>query len=183
MQITVLGNPELLKQLSRSMTELTRLFSRFDRDGNGFLHKDEFLEVYRELFVDDDGAETLFEHLDMAHDDKVDYVSFVDRLKLADLPALTSKCKETGPLKEVRAPPVVLHMPGDGTAPCACCSANARRRGRSKRCALRPGPLKAVCAPLKAVCAQPGAAQGSVRSARCRARAESASRRHPRKRS
>lgn len=100
--MTALGNPELLKQLSRSLSELTRLFSRFDRDGNGYVSKKEFFEVYNELFVDDQDAAELFDRIDVQHDDRIDYVSFVDRIKLADIPAITKKCRTSGPLKAVR---------------------------------------------------------------------------------
>ena len=108
LQVTALGNPELLKQLSRTLAEVTRLFSRFDRDGNGYIGKEEFFEVYHDLFIDsdeDDDAKKLFERLDITQDDNVDYVSFVDQIKLQDLPMLTSKCRTHGPLKDVRAPP------------------------------------------------------------------------------
>jgi proline dehydrogenase len=99
MQVTALGNPELLKQLSRSLAELTRLFGRFDRDGNGYVSKEEFFEVYKDLFVGD-GSE-LFDRIDVQHDDRIDYVSFVDRIKLADIPAITKNCRNSGPLKAV----------------------------------------------------------------------------------
>ena len=107
--MTALGNPELLKQLSRSLAELTRLFARFDRDGNGYVNKEEFFEVYNELFVDDADAAELFDRIDVQHDDRIDYVSFVDRIKLADIPAITKKCRTSGPLKAVR--PLLCHPP------------------------------------------------------------------------
>lgn len=61
------------------------------------------VQVYDELFLDENGAEELFEKLDILHDDKVDYVTFVDSLKIADIPQLTSKCRNVGPLKLVRS--------------------------------------------------------------------------------
>jgi hypothetical protein len=65
--------------------------------------------VYNELFVDEGGgAQELFQKLNILHSDMVDYVSFVDTLKVADIPQLTSKCREVGPLKMVRASSVVL---------------------------------------------------------------------------
>lgn len=58
--------------------------------------------MYGQLFVDEDGAEEMFEKLNILHNDKVDYVTFVDSLKIADIPQLTSKCRNVGPLKLVR---------------------------------------------------------------------------------
>lgn len=63
--------------------------------------QDEFFEVYHELFTDDVDAAALFDKLDQQHTDRVDYVSFIDQIKVADIPQLTSKCREHGPLKEV----------------------------------------------------------------------------------
>jgi hypothetical protein len=60
------------------------------------------LQVYHDLFDDENGAEEMFEKLDILHNDKVDYVTFVDSLKIADIPQLTSKCRHVGPLKLVR---------------------------------------------------------------------------------
>ena len=45
MQVTALGNPDLLKQLSRTLAEVKRLFSRFDKTNDGYIHKEEFFEV------------------------------------------------------------------------------------------------------------------------------------------
>ena len=64
-------------------------------------------QAYHELFTDEEDnafANALFERLDIQHDDKIDYVSFVDHIKLADIPAITSHCRNDGPLKNVRAP-------------------------------------------------------------------------------
>lgn len=46
MQVTALGNPNLLHMLSNTIEEVKRLFARFDLDGNGFLTKDEFCKVW-----------------------------------------------------------------------------------------------------------------------------------------
>lgn len=100
MQVTALGDPDLLKQLSICLKELTHLFGRFDRNGDGYVSKKEFFEVYNEIFVDD-GAE-LFDRIHVQHDGRIDYVSFVDRIRLADIPAITQNCRVNGPLKEVR---------------------------------------------------------------------------------
>lgn len=64
--------------------------------------QDEFFEVYHEMFTDDSDAAALFDKLDQQHTDRVDYVSFIDQIKVSDIPQLTSKCRERGPLKEVR---------------------------------------------------------------------------------
>lgn len=45
MQVTALGNPNLLHMLSNTIEEVKRLFARFDLDGNGFLTKGEFYKV------------------------------------------------------------------------------------------------------------------------------------------
>lgn len=37
--MTALGNPNLLHMISRTIEELTHLFARFDRDGNGYISK------------------------------------------------------------------------------------------------------------------------------------------------
>lgn len=76
--------------------------------------------MYEELFVDEDGAEAMFQKLDILHNDKVDYVTFVDSLKVADIPQLTSKCRNVGPLKLVRLELFVcdwqgVHMDGIGS--------------------------------------------------------------------
>lgn len=46
MQVTALGNPNLLHMLSNTIEEVKRLFARFDLDGNGFLTKGEFCQVF-----------------------------------------------------------------------------------------------------------------------------------------
>lgn len=85
--------------------------------------QDEFYEVYREMFTDDADAAALFDKLDQQHTDRIDYVSFIDQIKVADIPQLTSKCRERGPLTEVRCTPDVPHlMLPRRSAPC-----NSRR--------------------------------------------------------
>ena len=39
LQVTALGNPNLLHMISRTIEEMTRLFARFDRDCNGYIGK------------------------------------------------------------------------------------------------------------------------------------------------
>ena len=70
--------------------------------------QDEFFEVYHEMFTDDVDAAALFNRLDQKHTDSIDYVSFIDQIKVSDIPQLTSKCREHGPLKEVG--PCVLQI-------------------------------------------------------------------------
>ena len=76
--------------------------------------------MYHELFVDEEDdatAKQLFARLHGPDDDQIDYVSFVDSLKLEDIPAITSKCRTHGPLKSVRIFPVVFEAAGGVHAP------------------------------------------------------------------
>ena len=68
--------------------------------------RDEFAAAYGEVFTD--GGDTakldaLYQKLDLGtHSEGIDYVAFVDNLKLEDLPELVSKCRTAGPLSEAR---------------------------------------------------------------------------------
>ena len=45
LHVIALTDPELLKQLSRCLTEIRHLFARFDKSGDGYIHQAEFFEV------------------------------------------------------------------------------------------------------------------------------------------
>lgn len=47
MQVTALGNPKLLERVSNTLSELHKLFERFDTDDSGFITKDKFFRVSR----------------------------------------------------------------------------------------------------------------------------------------
>lgn len=93
------------------MCALQVLFQRFDRDGDGYVTRFEFEEVYHSMFTDGDDVaklDAMYKKMGVQGEDSlIDYVSFVDHIRIQDLPDLTSKCREHGSLAAVR--------------PCRCC--------------------------------------------------------------
>ena len=102
-KITALGNPKLLDKMSRAIREVKNLYSKFDVDEDGLISRKEFEQGYKFFFREDteNELEEIFELFDPDHKGAVDFVTWSMLLTPSDLPRLTSKCRETGPLSLV----------------------------------------------------------------------------------
>jgi proline dehydrogenase len=103
-KVTALGNPLLLEKMSRGIFEAQQLFRKFDRNGNGFISRDEFEQAYKLYFKDEYTLlkdmmqeDLLFRNADSGD---VDYISWSMLLSPKDLPRITDGCRVVGPLKE-----------------------------------------------------------------------------------
>ncbi|KAK9799009.1 hypothetical protein WJX73_003308 [Symbiochloris irregularis] len=101
-KVTALGNPKLLERVSTTLSELHRLFERFDTDDSGFITKDKFFKVYEQLFVDanPERMEEVFNQLDTNHNGHVDYIGWTKRVSIGDVPRIVQSCKHKGPLAQ-----------------------------------------------------------------------------------
>ncbi|CAG9461673.1 unnamed protein product [Pedinophyceae sp. YPF-701] len=107
-KVTALANPNLLERVSTVLTEMHRLFERFDVDGDGFVSWDEFEVMYPELFVeplkpgDEDARKQrmlkVFRYLDPKRSGYIDLVQWSSRFRIEDLPSVVSRCRSGGPL-------------------------------------------------------------------------------------
>lgn len=99
-KVTALGNPKLLEKMSRALREVKNLYSKFDVDKDGFIAKAEFEQGYKFFFREDSETdlEEMFELLDPDHTGRVDFLTWSMLLSPSDLPRITSKCREIGPL-------------------------------------------------------------------------------------
>ena len=52
LKITALGDPILLERMSKCIIEAAALFDKFDRDGDGRISREEFVETYNEYFTE-----------------------------------------------------------------------------------------------------------------------------------
>lgn len=101
-KVTALGNPLLLERVSNALIAIKDLFRQFDDNGDGFIERESFYRVYKELFTDgsSDRMEEIFRYLDVDKNDKVDYVEFTERVSVKDGAAIASRCKTRGPFAE-----------------------------------------------------------------------------------
>jgi proline dehydrogenase len=101
-KITALGSPELLLRVSGLLVEVRKFFSRLDLDGDGIVSRTEWKAVCMELF--DGTAEEFdvwFDNLkdySVASGEGIDYVEWLETMRLEELPLLLAKCKKVGPL-------------------------------------------------------------------------------------
>eukprot|EP00980_Cylindrotheca_fusiformis_P020665 scaffold7703_cov127-Cylindrotheca_fusiformis.AAC.14 len=98
-KVTALGNPKLLSRMSQAINEAKRLFQMFDKNGDGFVSRDEFKRSYKRFFYDDDETiQQIFEEFDPDHTGQIDYISWSMMLDPKDLPKITATCRDVGPL-------------------------------------------------------------------------------------
>ena len=99
-KITALGNPKLLDKMSRALREVKNLYGKFDVDGDGLISRKEFEQGFKFFFREDSETdlEEMFELLDPDHTGRVDFITWSMLLTPSDLPRITSKCREIGPL-------------------------------------------------------------------------------------
>lgn len=95
-KITALGNPELLKRASATLTALKQLFFKLDNK-TGFVSKADFLKTFATA-VEGSSAEKIFETMDTNKDGQIDYIEWSNGINLEDLHLLTSHCSVQGPL-------------------------------------------------------------------------------------
>lgn len=98
-KITALGNPKLLSRMSQAIIETKKLFQKFDSNLDGFVSREEF-EIGYNLFFDhgDESLNDIFQKFDPNGTGHVDYVSWSLNLRPLDLPKITKRCKDIGPL-------------------------------------------------------------------------------------
>ncbi len=96
---TALGNPELLKRASVTLTELRKLFHKLDPDNTGFVTKEQFLKTF-DTKVDGKDVSKIFESCDADGDGKVDYIEWSNGLALEELHLVTGHCTVQGPLAD-----------------------------------------------------------------------------------
>jgi proline dehydrogenase len=101
-KLTALGNPKLLERMSTAIVEIKALFEKFDTVGDGYVTKEEFIEGYAKYFVTEgkDDAMAAFDLADTEKDGRLDYAEWSSALVLDNLGAVTSLCKESGPLSQ-----------------------------------------------------------------------------------
>lgn len=102
-KITALGNPKLLDKMSKALREIKNLYGKFDVDQDGLISRKEFEQGYKFFFREDSETdlEEMFELLDPDHTGLVDFLTWSMMLRPSDLPKITSKCHEIGPLSLV----------------------------------------------------------------------------------
>lgn len=102
-KVTALGNPLLLERMSTVITEVKKIFSKFDLDKNGRINRQEFMQCYDEYFVVDTNTRTeIFNYLQVDpsnyYADEIDYISFSKIFTPYTIGKFTSTCREVGPL-------------------------------------------------------------------------------------
>jgi len=108
--MTALGPPKLLERMSTAIVQVKSLFHKMDKNGQGVLTTAEFSNGYREYFhtsnpVTGDGdthalwsLDSLLEQLDPEDTGQIELSEWTQLLQLEHLPALTSRCRNQGPL-------------------------------------------------------------------------------------
>jgi proline dehydrogenase len=110
-KVTALGNPKLLERMSTAIVEAKRLFTKFDKNGDGIVSRDEFQQGYNQYFQNnDEDLEKLIEFLDHSNSGYVDYITWSKLLKPTNLPSLIVKCREVGPLSRATPTPEELEL-------------------------------------------------------------------------
>ena len=73
---------------------------QFDQDNDGFISREEFEQGFRFFFREDteNDLEEMFELLDPSRTGRVDPIMWTMLLSPSDLPRITSKCRDFGPL-------------------------------------------------------------------------------------
>lgn len=100
-KITALGNPKLLERMSTAISEIRSLFDKFDKSGDGYVSKENFLKAYDEYFTGgQEAALRAFQAADTEADGRLDIAEWSSALVLDNLGATVSLCKEKGPLSE-----------------------------------------------------------------------------------
>lgn len=97
-KVTGLGNPLLLERVSSSLIAIRNLFRQFDEDHNGHITREEFTNVYSQLFNDSTPArmERVFRYLDTAQAGTIDYVSWSKQVRVQDVPEIVQRCRHQG---------------------------------------------------------------------------------------
>jgi proline dehydrogenase len=99
-KVTALGPPTLLERTSTAMLVIKDLFRRFDRDGDGFVGREEFATVYAELFNDSskERIDETFALLDVEQRDSrgIDYISWVRSVSVRDTASIARRCRTPG---------------------------------------------------------------------------------------
>lgn len=96
-KVTALGDPELLKRASNTLTEIRNLFHRLDTGKTGFVSKEAFLATFNTKIEGKDVL-TYFNHLDADQDNQINYIEWTNGLQLEELHLLTQHCTVQGPL-------------------------------------------------------------------------------------
>jgi proline dehydrogenase len=99
-KVTALGNPKLLERVSAGLVAIRNLFTQFDLDMNNVIGREEFTQVYSQLFSDatEERVSKLFRYLDADDCGYVDYLSWSKRIRLQDIPNIIKHCRAPGPL-------------------------------------------------------------------------------------
>ncbi len=104
MKITALGDPNLLKRMSANLTEIRRLFRKFDADGNGTITREQFENSCNLYFNESPLTEKLFAKADEDGDGRIDYIEWsnsIGDIDNLDLSHLVKHCKDkSGPLSK-----------------------------------------------------------------------------------
>ena len=98
-KITALGNPKLLERMSAAIIEIRKLFEKFDKSGDGYVSKENFLRGYAEYFTGgEEEALKAFQLADTEADNRLDVAEWSSALVLDNLGAVVQLCKNKGPL-------------------------------------------------------------------------------------
>ena len=101
MKITALGDPNLLKRMSSTLTEIRRLFRKFDSDGDGLITREQFDNSYNLYFHESNLTDDLFAKADKDSSGTIDYIEWSNTIVLESLTDLVKHCKDTsGPLSQ-----------------------------------------------------------------------------------